>query len=597
MKPRQQREDPQPEPKKSKARLASTRHQIRNAWLRGVASQSWVRDLLIPCVVGLGWYLASGATDIQPEAAVGEVIGVIIAAGIAYFVVQRSRYWGFRDVLRTLAEISDTAREPGRSFFVDLTTARTQETLRVVRGLAVGPYRAETTELLQEWFDTFFSRGGDNYSALDSHLPSRYLKDYGWYLSLHEAAMDRERINRGGARILAVDRNALTSDYLANSQAYAQFHAWHRSNGVEAKWIDPSRLADLRNRYGVTNVVDIGLWDDYAVLFSREGGSDAVSLTMVFRGDGTAEVPYENIYNYMNAVNRAAALLGPSPPGLEMGDDHLVAEWEDYVDPGTRTADGSVWARFLLSQLEDSRIVLDAAAGIGCDSVFLADKGFSVVSNEVDARLYAAASDFAENRGRRLELKRALWEELPREIGGGFQFDAVLVVGNSLCLVDSPQRRARAVQAFFDVLRPGGKLIIDERNFHFMQRNRAEILADPLNKFPPVSRGDVMYPGSSLRGYPSAISEAVVKWSFFRNDEPRVEDSSEVFERSKEYSSLTLYPFSHGEMFELLQGRGFSDIWVFRDLRPLTDGPAAAMPSSEAVGDAAFLTYVATKPH
>jgi hypothetical protein len=149
------------------------------------------------------------------------------------------------------------------------------------------------------------------------------------------------------------------------------------------------------------------------------------------------------------------------------------------------------------------------------------------------------------------------------------------------------------LRAFHDILQPGGKLIIDERYFQYMLDFRSEIEANPSERYPPTLSGDEMYGGLAVRGYPARISQESISWRFFSNSPPVAGDRNSIVERDFKVKELTLYPFRHGELYSLLRGVGFTDIEVYSDLQRI--GTGDDMPARESVGDAVFVTYVATR--
>jgi SAM-dependent methyltransferase len=179
-------------------------------------------------------------------------------------------------------------------------------------------------------------------------------------------------------------------------------------------------------------------------------------------------------------------------------------------------------------------------------------------------------------------------------LAGNPKFDVVLALGNSLCLVPSLDRRQRALAAFYEILRPGGVLVIDERNYEFMRRNRERILADPLTQWlRPVQ--DVIYPGKALVGFPTAVDDAKIEWSFAANT-PEAANNEELRERALAFHPLDLYAFQHGELYRELGNQGFVDTVVYGDLCRLGDTSVDGMPDYEATKESAFLTYVTKKP-
>jgi hypothetical protein len=134
-------------------------------------------------------------------------------------------------------------------------------------------------------------------------------------------------------------------------------------------------------------------------------------------------------------------------------------------------------------------------------------------------------------------------------------------------MVTDEGQRHECVQAFFNILRPGGRVVIDERNFRYILEHAQYIESNPF-AFPSIE-GDVMYSGI-VRGYPLHISEDSVGWNLF--------DSSTV--RNREVaktdiigpSELQLYPLAFGELFGLLEAAGFIDIDVRTDLDLTSSG-------------------------
>jgi glycine/sarcosine N-methyltransferase len=296
------------------------------------------------------------------------------------------------------------------------------------------------------------------------------------------------------------------------------------------------------------------------------------------------------------AQKRETRPLTEVPPDLDIFGGELAEQWEDYVDPPARQA---VLGPFLDSILQDHPVVLDAASGIGCESIYLLQnesKAYSVFSNEVDGRFAGVAMQRADRAHVNMRLTKHRWESLPAALDGNMRFNAVLVLGNSICMVLDEEHRKRSLRAFFDCLRPGGSLIIDERNFSYLLRERDAVLSDPLETLSFVRTGDVMYHGQTLKGFPTVIDDAQITWSFCGND-PGARSSEELLRRRIADADVQLYPFKHGELFQLLLDTGFQEIDVYADLRRVGTGRSESptMPSEEAIDDSNFITYVARR--
>jgi 2-polyprenyl-3-methyl-5-hydroxy-6-metoxy-1,4-benzoquinol methylase len=575
-----------------------------------VSQNRFVAEVLLPFAVAglfLGVFHAIGHPPRSPQ---GEVVFDLTAVIVAFLLLQWARTLGIRPMMREINRIAKAIQEPSREFLLKIAKERLAEIATMVNGLAQGQYAPEPPDTMAAWFRSFFQDGGPTYVGIDSHVPSEYLRAYQWYLSIHEKALGGAR-GRSDCRILVSDTNNLIDDFLredrddsaepgGNLNAYVEFVNWHRRNGVRLLWIDTATMRRLTDDLGMDRA-DLGLWDNYAVLFEPAEGA-GVKLSMRFPGERpNGHGPtYEAIKEFSEAVLAEAVELGDSPPDLELVDEALAGAWEQYVNLERRLDPDAPVGHFLtdvLSPLAESRsrvAVLDAAAGIGADSIFLLKQGFAVQSNEVDAHYRSQAMEHARRNGVPLDMRQNVWERLDQSMKGGWRFDAVLCVGNSLCLVRDRLRQREALRSFFNVLVGDGVLIIDERNFEYMLEMREQIEADPVRYFKPATEGDVMYEGLKLRGFPSRITDEEVDWRFFEN-QPPVKSSKDLASRRYGQKDLVLHPFRYGELHGLLRECGFVGIRVFADLQPTHHDPDQ-MPAYESVRDSTFLTYVAARP-
>ena len=118
-----------------------------------------------------------------------------------------------------------------------------------------------------------------------------------------------------------------------------------------------------------------------------------------------------------------------------------------------------------------------------------------------------------------------------------------------------------ALRNFRQILKPGGKLIVDERNYahHFLNGNF---------RF----SGDYVFCGKDkVSAKPIHVSDSMVVMGY----DHKV---------SGERVHLVLYPFKKGEMKELIEEAGFRDIQAFGDYKPRFDPK-----------EPEFITYVARK--
>ena len=108
--------------------------------------------------------------------------------------------------------------------------------------------------------------------------------------------------------------------------------------------------------------------------------------------------------------------------------------------------------------------VLDAACGTGMHAIALARQGFDCAGADFSRRMIEEAVQNAEKAGVKINFKVAGFGELQQSFDP-LKFDALLCLGNSLPHVLTPQKLQQTLVDFAHCLRPGGLLLIQNRNF------------------------------------------------------------------------------------------------------------------------------------
>lgn len=227
--------------------------------------------------------------------------------------------------------------------------------------------------------------------------------------------------------------------------------------------------------------------------------------------------------------------------------DRLANSWPDFVDCDTRL---KTEAPFLLQLLLPfkSGIILDAATGMGCESAFLLSKGFKVLSNEIDKNLIQLSFQTAKKTGVTLDLLSFDWRQIDRSFRPD-SLDCILLMGNSLCLLDTVEEIKQVLSAFQNILRPNGCLIVDERNFVYTLKNSQAILNGKFR----YSR-KYIYCGTEITGRPIAISEDRVTFGYFSANNDLL-------------GELSMYPFKYRELQNLLSEAGFTKVDLYSDFQ------------------------------
>ncbi len=120
--------------------------------------------------------------------------------------------------------------------------------------------------------------------------------------------------------------------------------------------------------------------------------------------------------------------------------------------------------------------VLDASCGAGTQAVALARLGFTVTACDPSAGMIRKAHEIAEQYGvlGDIQFERVDFARLPDVIEG--PFDAVIAKGNSLPHLLEDEEIETALLTFYELLRPGGMLVIGMRDFGPFMEDRPRFI-------------------------------------------------------------------------------------------------------------------------
>lgn len=150
--------------------------------------------------------------------------------------------------------------------------------------------------------------------------------------------------------------------------------------------------------------------------------------------------------------------------------DTFSADYDRFVNWTNRLA---VEMPFLQSQLEEAGAtrVLDTACGTGKHAIALAKAGFKVAGADLSAGMVEHARRNAQNEGMAIRFEQAGFGQLAAAFGID-SFDAVLCLGNSLPHLLTQEELSSALIDFAKCLKPGGMVLIQNRNFDAVMKNR-----------------------------------------------------------------------------------------------------------------------------
>jgi SAM-dependent methyltransferase len=190
--------------------------------------------------------------------------------------------------------------------------------------------------------------------------------------------------------------------------------------------------------------------------------------------------------------------------------------------------------------------ILDCSCGIGTLAIPLAKRGFAVSGSDASQGMVDQATFAARNAGLELPLHCCTWEELPSRFAE--PFDLIFCLGNSIGHARGRDAMLRSLQGMRAVLRTGGKLVLDSRNWELLRKEKT--------RFTP-------YPQWRERAGQRCLPLYI--WSF----PERFEDAHTIevvllFDAGGNVSlrsyPIVYYPFHYEELVERLRCAGFSAI-------------------------------------
>jgi SAM-dependent methyltransferase len=224
----------------------------------------------------------------------------------------------------------------------------------------------------------------------------------------------------------------------------------------------------------------------------------------------------------------------------------FVSYWDDLIGwEGRAQGEDRFFQRLLAAH--NVRTVLDAACGTGFHSVMLTRDGFEVTASDGSENMLARTVENAERHGVELAgAKVADWLHLTDVYGEG-QFDALICLGNAFTHLFDHELRRNALRQMYRVVKPGGLVIIDHRNYDLMLNEGFS------------SKHMYYYTGNGVDARPVEINATLAHFEYTFPD-------GGVFH-------LRLYPLKQGYMRHLLEEAGFQDIMTYGDFeRPFAEG-------------------------
>lgn len=151
---------------------------------------------------------------------------------------------------------------------------------------------------------------------------------------------------------------------------------------------------------------------------------------------------------------------------------YIYGDWESSLKRQALALDGIIQEYFG----SDTRTVLDAACGIGTQSIGLAELGYQVSASDLSQSALERAREEAERRGLKIDFRRADMRRVAEVYPESF--DLVIACDNAVPHLPDDEEIGRAFQQFFRCTRPGGGCLITVRDYARMERraNRPKLV-------------------------------------------------------------------------------------------------------------------------
>lgn len=235
--------------------------------------------------------------------------------------------------------------------------------------------------------------------------------------------------------------------------------------------------------------------------------------------------------------------------------DDFSQDYDRFVNWSSRLAAEMPFLAHLLSQIEAGHdqplSILDAACGTGMHAVELARKGFRAAGADNSKGMVEKARVNAQNNGVGVLFKQAGFMEIRAafEEEAVYPFDAITCFGNSLPHISSREEIKKTLADFSACLRPGGMLVLQNRNFDAVMAKRERWIG------------------------PQSFTEDGNDWLFLRFYDFDPDDliTFNIVRLKREagrewnqaISSVRLYPLLKEKMLKLLDETGFVEIRTY----------------------------------
>jgi SAM-dependent methyltransferase len=209
---------------------------------------------------------------------------------------------------------------------------------------------------------------------------------------------------------------------------------------------------------------------------------------------------------------------------------------------------------FIEAQLQaaSARRVLDAATGTGMHVIALSQRGYVASGADLSQAMIERARENAAQAKADVRFKKAGFGELAVAFGADLPFDALLCLGNSLPHLLTADDLANALLDFAACLRPGGLLLIQNRNFDAVMESRERWM-------PPQTHQAGENEWIFLRFY-DYLAGGLIQFNIVTLQREAGQDWRQSI------ASTQLYPQKRAELEQAVRTAGFADVQAYGSL-------------------------------
>ena len=195
-----------------------------------------------------------------------------------------------------------------------------------------------------------------------------------------------------------------------------------------------------------------------------------------------------------------------------------------------------------MSNLKPNAKILDASCGNGIQATALAKEGFNITATDISEDMLELAKKYASSRDVHFPIMPISWQELPTYFKE--TFDLVFCWGNSISHSPDEKAMINNFQSFYKITAPGGRIIIETRNWDKLIRDKIRFENLKLRTY----KGKQYIPFYiwNIRDFNQPAHVEIILTELMKNNETRLFDFK-----------LDFTPFRHEDLINRLEAVNF----------------------------------------